>query len=150
MLSFHSGSPLFIFPAYTNNVFYICLIKFFAKRLSHISKRLEQMDWSAVKLVNNRKLAHLIIGYNRVLLDLIEINRFFRYFIGWNSLFYFFFSIMLAFVAISCNDLRLEIALMIMVIIMYFTTILVPYTICNQVPVQVSRSSTASQFAWFK
>lgn len=127
--------------AYTINVFYIGLIKYFAKKLEHISKQLKKIDRSEVKQMNNRRLTRLIIAYNRVLFDLIEINRFFRYFIGWNSFFYFFFSIMLSFIAISCNDLRLEIALLMMVLVMFITTIGVPFTIANQVPNQVSSSS---------
>lgn len=130
-----------LFPlsqAYTNNLFYIYLIMYFAKKFRYISRQLEKIERSGSKLVDNRLLTRLIIAYNRVQFDLIDMNRFFRYFIGWNGLLYFFFSIMLSFIAISCNDLRTGFALGMMVILMFFTTIGVPFTIANQVPAQVS------------
>ena len=69
---------LFLGVAYTLNVFYIEIIVFLSKKLGYIAKQIENANSSKSKLINNRKLTGLIVDYNRVLLELIEMNNFFK------------------------------------------------------------------------
>lgn len=50
---------MFIHLIYTGNVFFLGVVKFFAKKFSHISKRVRRLAMRTKK-VDNRKLARLI------------------------------------------------------------------------------------------
>lgn len=63
---------------YSLNVFYIEIVMFCGKKVDHISKQIERMNVSKTKLVDNRKLSRLIVEYNRVLFELIQMNKFFK------------------------------------------------------------------------
>ena len=119
---------LFLGVAYTLNVFYIEIILFLSKKLHNIAKRVDRANTDRKKTIDNRKLTRLIIEYNRVLFEQMEMNDFFKViafhlliripdlflfltqlstsfknYNGTNYVHYFLFNILLSFVAIQVD-----------------------------------------------
>lgn len=69
---------LFLGVFYTLNVFNAEIIVFISKKVGHIAKQIERLNATKTKLVDNRKLSRLIVEYNRVLFELIQMNNFFK------------------------------------------------------------------------
>ena len=90
---------------FTLNLFYLTCIRFFSKRFNYIARKLDGLKTS--KQIDNRKLCRLIIEHNRVHHDLILINDFFKYQVGFNLVFFFAFGVTLMFVVLLDIDWRL-------------------------------------------
>ena len=69
---------LFLGIVVTLNVFYIEIIMFMNKKIGFIAKQIERMNVTATGPIDNRKLSRLIVDYNRVLFELIQMNNFFK------------------------------------------------------------------------
>lgn len=86
----------------------------------------------------NRKICKLIYYYNRVHLDLIELNAFFCYFTGFNLIHFAAVGILAVFIALSMNWV-LKIMILSVVLVLYVLIILVPYLFANSVTIEVSQ-----------
>lgn len=104
------------------------------------------MDRSKAKRQDNTKLRSLIFASNRVQFELIEINKFWRDLAGQNVILFLSLNILLAFIAIHV-DLRLEIILLTVIVMMYMTCIYGTFSVANRVPAQVS--SIFGLICWF-
>ena len=97
----------FLQSLYTINLSYMIVMLFFVKRFRFVSKHLRRMK----KPINNRKQSRLICDHNRIETELLEMNEFFKNFLGANLVHFFFHGIMFAFIAIDpTTDWRLSIA----------------------------------------
>lgn len=87
--SFHNSHYAFglLHSIYSGNLFYTQIIRFLAKRFRAIGRQVARMN--AKKKVDNRKLAKIIYEFNRTEHDLMEMNQFFREFVGTNILHFF-------------------------------------------------------------
>ena len=106
-------------------------------KFAWIAKRLERI--SAKKRVDNAKLSSLIFAFNRVQFELDEINKFWRDISGWNVLYFLALNVQLAFVAIHV-DLRLQVVLFTIIIVMYLTCVYGIFAVANRVPAEVSNA----------
>lgn len=77
----------FLHAIYTGNLFFAQITRFMAKKFSAIGREVERMN--AKKKINRRKLANKIYEFNRVQYELLEMNLFFREFVGVNILHFF-------------------------------------------------------------
>ena len=83
-------------------------MRFFAKRFSYIGRNVESM--SAVEdaePIDNQRLARLISDYNKIQLDLILINDFFSFYLGFNLISFFAFGLTGVFAGLLDIDWRL-------------------------------------------
>ena len=60
------------------SMFYMGASKLLSKKFEYISKKIGHMQTVRNKLVDNRKLASLIRQHNRVVMELFEVNDFFK------------------------------------------------------------------------
>ena len=97
----------FVHLIYSINLFYVTCMRFFSKRFERIGIRV--LSLAASKTFDkkqNRDLTRLVIKYNKVHYDLIQINDFFKPFVGYNMIYCFGFSITLVFVELLDIDWR--------------------------------------------
>ena len=80
-------------------------MRFFSKRFNYIAGHLESLN--ASERISNRKLSRLIIDYNQVHYELIQINDFFKYQLGFNLISVYAIGLTLAFVVLLDIDWRL-------------------------------------------
>ena len=58
---------------------------FFSKKFELVGKRVERLSaWKSLDKKKTQKLTRLVIEYNRMHYDLIQINEFFRFYLGFN------------------------------------------------------------------
>ena len=80
---------------------------FFSKRFAYVGRRVERLNaWKTFDGRKNRKLARLVIEYNQVHYDLIQINEFFRNFVGFSLISSFACAIDMAFLEMLDMDWR--------------------------------------------
>lgn len=91
---------------YSLNLFYVTCMLFFTKRFRFIGREVERMSVSKSKPIDNRKLSRLIIEHNIVHYDLIQINDFFKSFVGFNLISYFTVIVPTMFALLLDIDLR--------------------------------------------
>lgn len=62
------------------SVFYLWTSKFLTKKFSYISRQIGRMNakTAKTKIIDNRKLSSLIRCHNRVMMELFEVNAFFK------------------------------------------------------------------------
>ena len=74
-------------------------MRFFCKRFDYVGRRLREISQSkASERTNNRKLARLVLEHHTVHHDLILINDFFKFYVGFNVISFFALEISLTFV----------------------------------------------------
>lgn len=123
---------------YTINLSCIVVMVFFAKRFRFIAKRLERLNRPKSTPIDNRKLARLVRDHKRVELELLEINEFFKNFLGTNLGHFFFHGITLTMLAIDpSTNWRLSVAFLglvaaIFIMIIYIQS-LVASSVLNEV-----------------
>ena len=83
-------------------------------------RRLRRRNFSRPNEINSRRLARLIKQCNRVHLELIEANDFFKHFLGINMLFFFLYALLLIFLVVFV-DWLFGVALVSIVIAMFLT-----------------------------
>ena len=76
-------------------------------RFRYIANHLEKMTRKNKKRLDNAKLRSLILDFNRVQFELMEMNNFWKDLTGWSVIYFMSFGIILAFIAINV-DIRLE------------------------------------------
>ena len=82
----------FLHCFYSLNLFYMTCMQFFSKRFSHVARHVEGMySKKILKRIDNRKLFRLVVEHNRIHRDLILINDFFKFYIGFNLVSFFAF-----------------------------------------------------------
>lgn len=127
---------VFLGSVYSVNVFYIMIIRFLSLKFGYMGKQVQLVNAEPIKSVCDRKLARLIVENNAAHLELIELNNFFKFYAGFNLVGFFFFAILLSFVALE-TDFRLTIAFFTALIVMYSTTILSTCLFANQLSDEV-------------
>lgn len=134
---FHCVYALFYFlhSVYTTNIFILQIIHFLSLKFKCIGRRLARLDGSDNKKVD-RRLTGLILDFNRVQLELIEVNDFFKNFVGVNTIFFFIISVQCMFLSIFVGWL-LRVTLLAAIFAMYLTIILVPFGFADSIPIQV-------------
>ena len=80
--------------------------------------------------MSKRRLARLIAEYQTVQLELTEANDFFKNFTGVNMLYFFIAALLLMFLLIFIGW-PLRIALLLLVLNLFLTTIVVPFAFSN-------------------
>ena len=84
-------------------------------------------------------MAKLIVDYNRVHFDLIELNELFCYFTGFNLIHFAAVGILAVFIALSINWI-LKIMILSVVLVLYVLIIMIPYLFANSVTTEVGYS----------
>ena len=125
----------FLHIVYTVNLMLVAVIRFLSKKFNYIRKKIVALGRSR-KEVNNRKLFRLLRDYNFVHVELEEMNCFFRQYVGYNTVHFFILGILSSF---SClfGDLRMAVAIMMIIVAMYVCIIYFPFQQANRVPVEV-------------
>ena len=92
----------------TLNLFHITCMRYFVKRFKGIERRIESIcsPQFSERVVDNRKLSKQIADLNRVHYDLIQINDFFKYQVGFNLLGFSGFEIAVVFLVLLDIDWR--------------------------------------------
>lgn len=126
---------VFLGSVYSVNIFYIMIMRYLSMKFRYISRRIQRL-YAGRGPVDNRKLSVLIVEYNEVHYELIQLNEFFKYYAGFTLVGFFFFAILMTFVALEA-DIRLTIAFFALLILMYSTTILTPCHFSNQLSNEV-------------
>ena len=80
---FHLTFSIFYFlhSVYTTNIFVLQTIHLFSLKFKFIGRHLASLG--ATKKINNGRVARLIFEFNRIQLELLEVNTFFKNFLGW-------------------------------------------------------------------
>lgn len=78
---------------------------FFSKRFNYIGKQVERMRVSRRNV--NRRLSRLIVEHNRVHCDLMLINDFFKFYVGFNLIGFFAFGVIMMFIVLLDIEWRL-------------------------------------------
>ena len=125
----------FLHSVCTTTIFILQIMHYFSLKFKCIGRRLARLDALGAEKLNKR-LAKLILDFNRVQLELIEVNAFFRNFLGTNIIFCFFIAILCMFLGIFLSWL-LKVALLSAVFVLYLTIIMVPFRFANSIPFQV-------------
>ena len=76
----------FFHIVYTLACFFIQCMWFLCQKFRHISKKVGYLRKTKSKLIHNQRLAKLIRDYNEVLAEVVDINDFFKGFLGHNLL----------------------------------------------------------------
>ena len=149
---------------YTINVFLIESLLFLGKKFRFISKKIQNLRSTKTKLAHNLKLAKLIRDYNEVLKELIDVNDFFKEYLGQNMI--HFYAITVSVTLLSKNllqllspveilhtlflislilfapalfmDLRLKLFLNLSIIFFYLVIIAIPFYFANNITVEVN------------
>lgn len=84
---------------YTLNVFFIECMWFLSKKFRHLSRQVQNLRATRTKLIHNKRLTKLIQDYNEVMAELMDINKFFKNFLGHNLLHFCGLSIFSTFIS---------------------------------------------------
>ena len=135
---FHCTYMVFYFlhSLYTTNLFVLQTIHFFSVKFKNISRQLGRLNES--KKIHNKRIAILIGDYQQVQLELVEVNDFFKNFLGVNMVSYFFYSILMMFLSIFIGW-AVRLALLSTVLVMFLTVIFVPFAFGNTLSIDVMR-----------
>ena len=133
----------FLHQLYSINLFCLQITRFLSLKFKCIARRLVRLNKglnvSRAKMINNRRLAKLIYSYNQVHLELIEANDFFKDFLGVNVIFFCIYALLVMFLVIFIGWI-LRVALFLIVLGMFLTTVLVPFSFANSLSTQVHSS----------
>ena len=138
--AFHCTYTVFFFlhSVYTTSIFILQIMYFFSLKFKYIRRRLARLDDSGAKKLDNRRLVRLVLQFNRVQLELIETNNFFKRFLGTNMIFFFSMAVIFLFLGIYV-DWLLRVALLSTVFVMYLTIILAPFSFADLIKIQVNQ-----------
>ena len=120
---------------YMTTIFALQTIRLFSLKFRSIGRRLALLDALEAKKCNNR-LARLIHEFNRVQLELIETNDFFKNYLGFGMLSCFSMAILCMFLS-TFLDWFQRVALLSGIFVLYLTTILVPFCFADCILVEV-------------
>lgn len=84
-----------------------------------MTKQINRLEAAKYTPANNRKLARCVYVHNRVQKELMDMNEFFCEFVGFSLIHFFVYSVLLAFIVLSIDDWRLQIALAWIVVVMH-------------------------------
>lgn len=126
----------FFHSLYTTQLFCLQIIHFFCLKFKCIVSRLRYLNASGNSKLKNRRLARLIHQYNRVQLELIEANNFFKNFLGVNAVVFFFYALLMMFLVIFI-DWTLRLAILSTLLGLSLTTIVVPFAFSNWLLIDV-------------
>ena len=125
----------FLPSIYLVSLFGLNLMRFFAKRFRHLQKRIDRLS-AATKQVNNPKLTKLIHEHHCVYHDLIEMNEFFRDFVGVNFICFCAMGVLNTFTVIS-EPVNWKFRIFAITLGMFITSIAIPFVFANSVSVAV-------------
>ena len=125
-------------------LFLLNLTRFFVKRFRYITRKVERLN-AKTEPISNRKLARLLYDHNRIHLDLIEMNRFFRPLVGTNFVCICAVGLLVAFLLISGSiDWKVKLCMFTSTLAVYVTTIAIPFKFANFVTTAVIFDSLLS------
>lgn len=127
----------FLPQIYVVSLLILNLLRFFSKRFLYMKKKVERL--TVTKRVNNRKLARLIREHNCVHFDLIEMNLFFRPYLGVNFVCFCAMGVLSAFNLIHESiDWKIKVYLYAVTLGMYSTIIAIPFKFANSLTTAVN------------
>ena len=115
---------------YSINFFLIQIIWFFSKKFRYICKQTKRLGALERKSINNQKLARTILEQIKVEQEVMEINEFFREFVGFSLVHFFLFSVLLAFIVLYTSDWKLKTVLGWIVLVMHLGNFGLPKVTC--------------------
>ena len=128
----------FLPSIYLTSLFFLNLMRFFVKRFRFIARKIKRLN-AKIEPVPNRKLTRLLYDHNRVHLDLIEMNRFFRCFVGFSFLCLCAVGTMVSFILINEKiDWKGRALIFTGTFVLYIMTILIPFQFASFVTTEVT------------
>lgn len=117
----------------TMNVFYLTILAFFNTKFRSIGRRISKLE--RMSPINNRDLHRLIFEFNRVFLESMKINDYFKLLFGHNLVGFFAMTVICSFVLLYI-ELRLKF-LYSVIVLMYIIIFGFPFQFASSVLAQV-------------
>lgn len=136
----HTSHALFatLHCFYSLNLLYVTCMRFFSKRFEHIGRLVGSLSMSEMsKRTDNRELTKLVIEYNQIHQDLLLINDYFRYYVGFNMLGFYAMGVTVVCVVLLDTDMRLKAAFFMAIAFLYIVILYFPFVIASSVTKEV-------------
>lgn len=128
---------IFLHAVCTPNLFFVTLLRFFARKFGHIADRLER---SLRKDANNKSLNKQILAFHDVIADMMRMNDLFKAYVGFNLLHCFLFITLVCFVSLFVTNV-LKIGIYLVLLEMFAFVQVLPFHLANHVLSEVCRSN---------
>lgn len=112
------------------------ILTFFSFKFNKITKEINKLRIEH-PTIDNKKLSKLINDYNCVYLEIIKLNDYFKYLIGFNFFNYFTICIVATFLAFNADNL-IKTVLGFLLVVTYFMNLFFPFKLSQIISTKVS------------